>query len=1180
MTHTIFSKPLFRLGTILMALSLVTVLKAQSDRGSIVGTVTDPSGAAIPGAAVKASQTATNFLREATSTETGRFVIAELPPGLYELTVAKDGFTTFTQTGITVAVGQASAVDVTLKLGQVAERVEVRADASMLRTESPELATSINNDAIDTLPLDFSNNIRNPMGFVKIVPGSVVNTNDGGWPVTSQNGLQSFTEEIRIDGAPATNATPGVFNEAQPSVDAIQEFSLQTSNFNAEYGDAGGAIFNFALKSGTNQLHGSAYEYLRNEFFNAKNKDLSDTDPKTKQRRHDTGATIGGPVVIPHLYNGRDKTFWFASFENFYTRDHQLSPDWSVPRDEWRKGDLSSLLQPAILGTDVLGRPIQQGQIYDPNTTRTVTANGQNYVVRDPFPNNQVPIRSEVAQKVLSFIPHASIPGLDTKNLVGLTGEPLRDHRIFSVKIDHNFSPKSHLSGSFNYMFNHKINGADPFGMASAARDQTITSKFARLNHDYTFGASALNHFTLGLLRYQNPDGVPNRGFDPAKQLGLKGTLITGWFPHFSFGLSDIGTQQLKHLYHTVPSVTDSYSKVVGSHTIKFGVEYRKALANFFGGNSAYGDLYFSANQTSLPYVATDSAIYSKIGSPFASFLLGTVGGAGLNSPVHMSYRSSDYAFFIQDDYKITPRLTVNYGLRYDLHRPLSEKYDRISSFVADIPNPGAGNLPGALGFLGSGAGRVGRHSWLDTDFKDLGPRVGAAYKLDNRTVLRGGFAVVYGRLEVNTFDPIQSVGSGSVTTSYPNIDPATQYLFLLDNGFPAVNAVPPVLDPTLLNNQSINVFSRDSGKLPRIYNWNFTVQREITPNMTVEAAYVGNRGTRLIAGFLRTLNQNDYSVLSLGDKLLQTIGSAADAAALGVKYPYPGFTGTVAQALRPYPQYQNITDPQATVGESDYNALQVKATHRPVHGLDFLISYTLAKNITTVDDAFGWGGFGVLGAVDAKKLKLERGLAVDSTFTNNRGDHTHNLVMAFGYELPFAGRVQSRALRQVVGGWRVSGILQYESGEALPVSPYYPNNLADVIFNNEGRYDRVAGVPINNHVSNPWPGSSFMFNPAAFKDPAPFTLGNAARTYGELRGFPYYNEDVSLTKMFKLGESKRLELRADAFNLFNRSVFNNPSTNVYDTPRYQGGRAIGYGAFWGRQNVERQMQLAARFVF
>jgi hypothetical protein len=1165
------------LGTV--ALGFVLTLVAQSDRGSIVGTVADPSGAAIPGAMIRATQTTTNFVREATSTETGRFAVSELPPGVYNVTVAKDGFSTFSQTGITVGVSQVSTVDVTMKIGQLAETVEVKADASILKTENPELSTSITNEEITSLPLDFSNNIRNPMGFIKIVPGSVVNTNDGGWPVTSQNGLQSFTEEIRIDGAPATNPTPGVFNESQPSVDAIQEFSVQTSNFNPEYGQAGGAIFNFALKSGTNSLHGSAYEYLRNEFFNAKNKDLADAAPKTKQRRHDTGGTIGGPVVIPRLYQGRDKTFWFAQFENFYTRDNQQGY-WSVPREEWRNGDLSSLLQPNVLGTDILDRPIQQGQIYDPNSTRTVTVNGQNYVVRDPFPNNQIPIRSEVAKKVLGFIPQPTIPGLDGNNLLGITGQPQRDHRIFSVKMDHNISSKSHLSGSFNYMFSHKINGADPFGMASAARDQTITSKVARINHDYTFGPSALNHLTVGLLRYQNPDGVPDRGFDPASELGLNGTLLSGWFPRFSFGLSDIGTNQLKHLYHTVPSVTDSFSKVTSSHTIKFGVEYRKALANFFGANGGYGYLTFQTAQTAMPYLATDASIYSKIGSPFASFLLGTVGSAGMNSPVHMSYRSSDYAFFIQDDYKITSRLTVNYGLRYDLHRPLTEKYDRISSFAADIPNPAAGDRPGALGFLGSGTGRVGRRSWLDPDYRDFGPRVGAAFKLNNKTVLRGGYGLVYGRLEVNTFDPIQSTGSGSVTTSYPSIDPATQYLFALDDGFPSVNVVPPVLDPTLLNNQGINVFSRESGKLPRIYNWNFTIQREITRDMSIEAAYVGNRGTRLISGFSKQLNQNDYNVLSLGDKLLQQINGPDDAAQLGITYPYAGFTGTVAQALRPYPQFKGIIDPQATVGESNYNALQVKATQRPVHGLNFLIAYTLSKNITTADDAFGWGGFGVLGAVDTKNLKLERGLAVDTTFTNGRGDHTHNLVMAFGYELPFANHVQSDAMKQVVGGWRVSGILQYQSGAALPVSPYYPNNLADVIFNNEGRYDRMGSIPIRNSVSNPWPGASFMFNPEAFKDPAPFTLGNAARTYGDLRGFPYYNEDISVTKMIRLSESKRLELRVDAFNLLNRSIFNNPSTAVYDTPRTQNGRAIGYGTFWGRQNVERQMQMSLRFVF
>jgi hypothetical protein len=1182
MKNRTFPDTLFlSLGLIVCALSFGPRLFAQSDRGSITGTVQDTSGGAVPDVTIRATQTTTNFSREVTSTETGKYVISELPAGVYTLAVSKAGFKTYTQAGITVAVSQVASVDIILQIGEVTQTIEVQADATLLKVENAELSTSIRNEQITRLPLDFSNNIRNPMGFLKLVPGSVVNSDsaNSGWPVTSQNGLQSFTEEIRIDGSPSTNPTPGVFNEAQPSVDAIEEFSVQTSNFNAEYGQAGGAIFNFSLKSGTNQLHGSAYEYLRNEVFNARNKNLSPSDPKDKQRRHDFGGAVGGPFVIPGVYNGHDKTFWFTSYEEFYTRDNQQA-FWSVPRNEWRDGDLSSLLQPTILGTDVLGRPIQQGQIYDPATTRTVTVGGQSYVVRDPFLNNQIPIRSAVAQKVLGFIPQAGIPGLDTNNLLGITGQPKRDHIIWSLKVDHNFSARSHLSSSFNYMYSHKLNGADPFGRATAVRDQTITSKVFRLNHDYTFGPTAINHFTFGLLRYQNPDSVLDTGFDPEAELGLKGTLTTGWFPRFAFGLSDIGANQVKHLFHTVPSFTDSFSKVMGSHTIKFGAEYRKALANFFGANGAYGNLNFGAAQTALPYVVTDSSIYSKIGSPFASFLLGTVGSAGLNSPVNMSYRSSDYAFFIQDDFKITPRLTVNYGLRYDLHRPLSEKYDRISSFVADLPNPGAGNRLGALGFLGSGAGRVGRRSWLDTDFKDLGPRVGVAYKLTNKTVLRGGFGVVYGRVEVNTFDPIQSTGSGSVTTSYPSIDPATQYLFLLDNGFPPVNVVPPILDPTLLNNQDINVFSRESGKLPRIYNWNFTVQREITPNLTIEAAYVGNHGKRLIAGFLRQLNQNDYSVLSMGDKLLQQINSEADAAVLGVAYPYPGFTGTVAQALRPYPQYRTVSDPQATVGESDYNALQLKAAQRTTHGLDFLISYTLSKNITTVDDAFGWGGFGVLGAVNAKNLSLERGLAVDTTFTSSRGDRTHNLVVSFGYELPFAKHVQGRVTRTLVHGWRVNGIFQYASGAALPLSPYYPNNLSNVIFNNEGRYDRVPGVEIRNNVSNPWPGASFMFNPEAFRDPKPFTLGDAARTYGDLRGFPFSNEDLSIGKQFNVSESKRFELRLDAFNLLNRSVFNDPSTAVYDTPRIQEGRAIGFGSFYGVKNFSRQMQLSLKFVF
>jgi len=1154
---------------VVLMLILGVTLYGQSDRGLITGLVTDSTGAAVPRVTVAATNTATNSTRQAETSDTGKYVFPELPVGVYGLSIKKDGFRTYRQDGITVGVSQSVTQDVVLQVGEVTETVEVHADASMLKVENAEISTSVTNEKLNALPIDFSGAMRNPMSFLRLVPGSSV-SRDQSWPVTSQNGLQSFAEEIRIDGASSTNPTPGVFNEAQPSVDAIQEINIQTANFNAEYGQAGGAIMNFTLKSGTNQLHGSAYEYMRNEFLNAKNKDLPDADPKTKLRRHEFGATVGGPLRIPKLYDGRNKTFWFTSYEQFYTRDNQRGY-WSVPRDEWLRGDLSSLLLPNVLGTDVLGREIRQGQIYDPNTTRTVVVNGQSYAVRDPFPNNQVPLRSEVAKRILSFVPGASISGLDTNNLLGPTGTPLRDEVIWSLKMDHEFSSRSHLSGSFNYMYTHKINGATPFGVADSARDQTITSKIARINHDYTFGANAINHFTVGLLRYQNPDGVPDRGFDPETELGLKGTLLKGWFPAVSYGLSGIGTNQLKHLYHTVPTVVDSYSKVVGSHTFKFGGEYRKSMANFFGGNGAYGSLTFNAQQTALPYLS-GTGEYPLLGSAFASFLLGQVGSAGMNSPVHMSYRYTDWAFYAQDDFKVTPRLTINYGMRYDLHQPLSEKYDRISSFDPDIANPGAGNRMGALGFLGSGTGRVGRRSWLDTDTKDFGPRVGAAYKLNDKTVLRGGFGIVYGRLEVNTFDPIQSVGSGSVSTEYPPINTVTQAQFNLDDGFPPVNKVPPVLDPTLLNNQWIQVFSRESGKLPRIYNWNFTVQRQITPNLSLEAAYVGNHGTRLISSNFVNPNQNPLSVLSMGDKLLQQINSEADANALGVAYPYPGFTGTVAQALRPYPQYCCMGDPQATVGVSDYNSLQVKAQQRLYHGLDFLVAYTLSKNITTVDDAFGWGG---AGSMDATNLSLERALA---TAGNSPGDRTHNLVAAFGYDLPFDKLVANRAAKHVVGGWKIAGILQYASGGALGMG--YPNNLGNVLFNNSGRYDIVSGASRVLHPDQVWPGTTWMFNPDAFKAPDAYRLGDAARTYSDIRGFPYVNEDIALSKQFNFSESKHLEIRVDALNVFNRSIWNNPSTSVTDTPRMQGGRAIGYGSFWGRSNAERQMQLQARFTF
>ena len=343
-------------GIVLMMLCLGLSMYAQSDRGSITGLVTDSSGASIPHVIVTATNAATNTVREAETSDTGRYVFQELPAGTYNLSIKHAGFRSYAQNGITVGVSQAVTQDVALQVGAVTEAVEVHADASMLKTESAEVSTSVTPEKLSALPIDFGGAMRNPMSFLRLVPGASV-SRDQSWPVTSQNGLQSFTEEIRIDGAASTNPTPGVFNEAQPSVDAIQEINVQTANFNAEYGQAGGAIMNFTLKSGTNDVHGTVYDYLRNEFFNAKNKD---TGEKTTLRRQEFGGTLGGPLVIPKVYNGRNRTFWFTSYEQY--RDREKGQGYyNVPRDEWRNGDLSSLLTGNTLGTDVLGRPFRAG---------------------------------------------------------------------------------------------------------------------------------------------------------------------------------------------------------------------------------------------------------------------------------------------------------------------------------------------------------------------------------------------------------------------------------------------------------------------------------------------------------------------------------------------------------------------------------------------------------------------------------------------------------------------------------------------------------------------------------------------------------------------------------------------------------------------------------------------------
>jgi len=1151
----------------------ISVLLAQSDKGTITGSVTDSTGAVVPNVAITVTNTATNLQRKTQTTEAGRFILPEMPAGTYSVSAAFTGFRTHTQTGVSVEVSKTSSLSIVLQVGQAAESIEVVGDASMLNAANADVSTTVKNSYITELPMNFSQNIRNPYGFLKLVPGANVGK-DGGWLMTSQNGLQSFSEEIRVDGGSIANPTPGVITEVQPGVDAIEEFTVQTNTYSAEYGSASGSIINFSMKSGTNSLHGTGYGFLRNEALNASNKD---TGANPRQRRADWGGTFGGPIVIPKLYNGKDKSFFFATYEKFWSREKSMGY-YNVPRDEWRTGNMSSILLPASAGTDAMGRDVMQGQIFDPASLFYVDgANGTRIAMRNPFAGNIIPTSriSAISQKILGFVPKATIPGVDTNNLIGINGDPLRDTSIASLKLDHNFSDRNHLSGSFSKQNVHKLNGTDPFGKASAERDQNINSIIGRINDDHTFSPTMLNHVTLGVMRYVNPDGgTKYADFNSLRDLGLKGSPDPEWFPWISYGMFDLGARSAKIMSHLTFTATDAVTWIKGAHTIKFGGEYRRAMANIWssgnGQANSWGHLNFASAQTAQPSLAGTNG-YGQTGRPFASFLLGLVGSQDLLTPVALGYRYSDTAFFFQDDFKVTSKLTLNLGLRYDLHMPLGEKYGRISSFQPNIPNAKAGGIMGAVGYL-TGPNAIQRGSFRDTDFGAIGPRFGFAYQANQKTVLRGGFGVSYGRLELNDFGPIQNIGAASVGFIPAPFDSLTSAMTTLENGILPVNG--SLYDPGVANNSGIGYFYPEQ-KLPRIFNWNITVQRELGPNTSLTAGWVATHGSRLISP-AQQFNQNNFSVLSMGNKLSQWIGNASDAAALGVKYPYAGFTGTVAQALRPFPQFGGINGPQATIGTSDYHSLQVQMKHRLSHGFDALVSYTLSKALTDVDDAVAWGGGGTNG-VDTNNRALNRGLAVD-TFGMGRGDRTHQLSAALSYELPFKEMVENKTAKYLVSGWKVNGILQYQSGEALAIS--HPNPIGGYVFNGSGRLNIVKGQSLTSKCNNDWPGQCSLLNPAAFSSPAAFTLGDAARTYGAVRGHPWFQEDLSVARNFALAEQKYIQFRAEAINAFNRSVFNNPNTNPLDTIYSQGGRMNGYGTFWGRANTQRQMQLMLKFVF
>ncbi len=1176
------------------------IVLAQSDRGTITGTIGDPAGAVVANAAVTARNVETGAAYPTESSATGNYTLGQLPSGNYELTVSVSGFKKYTRQGLTVQAAQIMRIDVALEIGSASESVTVTEAAPLLKTESGELSHVIPTDRINNLPLlqtgaiAGSGGIRNPYTVVALMPGSALVQGATG-PTVRINGGVSNSEILLVEGMDATNSLgQGASQQNQPGTDSIQEWAVQTSNYSAEFGQAGNAIMNVTMKSGTNQYHGSGYEYFVNEALNAGQPFTNDGSGhlrRDRQRRNDYGFTVGGPVWIPKLYNGHDKTFFFWNWEQYRLGQNVLPNAISVPTPAYRQGDFSAALLPTRLGADPLGRSIFGNEIYDPTTRKTVN----NQIVTDPFLDNKIlPARFDpVAVKVQNLIPAPTNPNVLVNNYQQ-TYLSQRTTQVPSLKVDQVMGPKDKLSFFWNRTktFCWYCAGAEGLPQPiSSVIGTDIHAYSVRLNLDHTLRPTMLLH--LGAGYSQNWLGRPplTPDYDAPGQLGLNGPFTRpATFPVFQ-SLSTTSAGGMSNINSTASPVSDVFQQASGiasltwvknNHTFKFGGETRIQGDYNINAGALNGTYIFSNAETAMPYVraasATSQVAGQGIGFPYASFLLGLVDTANAKPPSQGRIGKSQWGFYVQDNWKVTRKLSLDIGLRYDYSTYLKEQYGRTPNLAPNLANPAAGGHPGAVQYEATCNCSFGHnYPW------GFGPRFGAAYQLAPKTVLRAGFGIVY------TGTPQYNLSGGAASASNP-IGPNPDLgaaIMKLSTGVPltAAQIAWPNFNPgyypinAVVGGGPPYVIDQNAGRPGRQYQWSVGLQREIVRNLVVEASYVANR-----AIWLTSTSQVNYNFLS--PQLLSTYGlslnNPADLTILNAtlgsaaagrfqnKLPFAGFptSSTVAQSLRPFPQFSSgLAAIWSPLGKTWYDSLQVKATKRFSHGLDFTYAFTWSKEL----DTMSLTSFDVQNRANAKSLS-----------SNSRP-----FISGFGFNYTVPGWGGNKALRFALRDWELGGFLQYTSG--IPIAPPVANaspTLAAVSFLNTYE-NRVPGVPLftqdlNCHCFDP--NKTFVLNPAAWANPAPGQFGGGTY-YGDYRQQRRPLENVSFGRMFRMRERMSLMVRAEFTNVFNRTYMNNPaSTNpqAAQTRTSTGQTASGFGFIdtTSVPSLPRQGQLVARFQF
>ena len=1142
-------------------------LVAQTDRGNITGGVKDPTGAAVPGAEVQAVNVGTNVASHTQSTAAGEYNIP-VPPGTYRVLIAAAGFKRFAADNLVVAAASTVRLDAALEIGAVTETLQVSADLLTIQTENAKITTSVQNRLVDELPLVVGGELRSPFDLVSVVAEA-----KGEDATLSLGGGQARAWDATLDGLSVTTNRAADAQEIAynaPSLEAITEFTVDTNGFKAEYGQAGGGVITFSSKSGSNDLHGSAYEFLRNDVLDARGF-ISRTKPVYKQ--HDFGATLGGPIWLPKIYNGRNRTFFFLAYEGFRNRSGNTSI-LSVPTPEMYQGDFSRWV-------DARGNRLQ---IYDPGTQAPNPGGG---LVRQPFLNNQIPTArfSRVARQILPFGQtvrpnREGIFGI-SQNLQTDGGSILTPTDKGSVKVDHLIKDNHRVGFLANVTaFRRALGPGGPPGLPVplySGEEQAFDTTAYRLSYDWTLSPHMLNHLSVGGNYFNKNSFSPNVDQSWKAKICIPNVIDCNRnFPLITFSeFSQWGGNSYNGTEQPMWALKDDLSFGRGKHHFKAGFSFQSQRANGFGEQQIAGGAGFSFLGTSVPGATSFTS-----GSSFASFLLGEANSGGTETIRFVEQIYRYHGFYFQDDWRISPRMTLNLGFRYEFTRPPINGLDEYSDFTPDRPNPAVNNYPGALRFAGFGPGRENTRSLVPGWYAGYGPRIGIAYSLDNKTTLRTAFGRSFSKVTVVSGSGHFAGFIGNYRFSSPNqgVTPA----FRLDEGLPPY-LLPPQINPAFSNNQDVHHWQpQDAARAPESLYWTFSIQRQLSSNTVLEAAYNANAGSHLQAGLVN-INQTPTRFLdefisrygvTQANNLLRADINSAQARAANIPIPYPNFTNpqvqqqrTVSQALRPFPQYLSVsTGDQGgdKSGHSSYHAMVLKLERRYASGLTMQWNYTLSKILTDADSYNSAGGAG--SAQDQYNRGLEKSIG--------QFDQSHLLKLATVYELPVGkGRKFLSGMHpvanHVLGGWRLGAIQSYFSG--LPIALARNNPFA--IFNGTTR-------PVITSYDNwraPLKGSDFdpavdrFLNIAAFPAQPADRFGNATRYNPKVRAFPIFNESISMAKSFQFNEGTRLDFRWEAFNLFNRVRFGSGGTNLNTTT---------FGVVANQANDARQMQLALKLYW